>query len=102
MTENKEAKLSRKWTQDIEWKPGSRAVESITEQGLTDPKPFLGSTTASGDATFYFTSGNKIYMFDAFDSDVYSIKNPSTAGDLIDLVARGKQKEIEFERFQGQ
>ncbi|KAF4439603.1 hypothetical protein F53441_12529 [Fusarium austroafricanum] len=101
--------LPRDWTQnvdsmggDAEWGPDGMSSETIKEFGLADPRPVLGSTTSSGNAMFYFTSGGKIYLFNAMDGSLYTVKKPETTEALIELFVQGKQKEVEVERFEGQ
>ncbi|KAF9768844.1 hypothetical protein IL306_013804 [Fusarium sp. DS 682] len=107
MPDGTKAKLSRKWSQEVEdmggdgeWGPNGLSTARIKKKGLENPKPFLGSTTSSGSATFYFTSDNKLYMFDALESEIYVVKKPAMVDDLIGLVAQGKQTEIEMEELE--
>ncbi|KAF4947858.1 hypothetical protein FGADI_10096 [Fusarium gaditjirri] len=107
MPDTKKA-LPRTWTRnveamggDAEWGPDGMSTIPIKEQGLNDPKPVLGSSSASGNALFYFTSDGKLYLFNAFDSSVSTVKKPTTVEAVVDLIVQGKQKEIELEKFKG-
>lgn len=82
---------------DAEWGLDGISSQFIEERSLGDSKPVFGSSPSSGSAIFYFTSDDKIYLFDAFQSMVYAVKNPTTVNSIIELVAEGKQYKIELE-----
>ncbi|KAF9768842.1 hypothetical protein IL306_013802 [Fusarium sp. DS 682] len=101
--------LPRGWTEDIEamggdveWGPDGTSAQAIKRQGVTDPEPLIGTTTYSGNALFYFTSGSKIYLYNGFEGSIYTVTEPTTEDAIVDLVAKGSQKDIKVERFRGQ
>ena len=86
---------------DEEWGPKGLSTQHAERLGLTNPRPFIGTTISSGDAIYYFESNGKQYVRNAMDSSIYLIQSPTGKDKIIDLITQGKEREIKVKEVKG-